>query len=179
MHFMLEQIRRIAEKVKAQGARLLPPLAETDALAFEQKHQITLPKGYRNFLLQIGNGGEGPPYYGVEPLGKTPRDMNPSETETWTCLRDIQKPFPFTRDWTWEGGEETDEGGEEHISHGSIRIGNDGCGAYWHLIVTGPERGNVWMICGEGIGAACPKRDFLQWYEDWLDGKDSFYGYPQ
>ena len=41
---------------------------------------------------------------------------------------------------------------------------------YWFVIVTGPERGNVWMICGEGIQPTAPKRDFLQWYEEWLDG---------
>jgi len=47
----------------------------------------------------------------------------------------------------------------------------------WHLIVTGPDRGVPWMLAGEGIQPLCPKRTFLQWYEDWLDGKDSFYGY--
>jgi hypothetical protein len=41
---------------------------------------------------------------------------------------------------------------------------------YWCVIVTGPERGNVWMISDEGIQPTAPKRDFLQWYEDWLDG---------
>jgi hypothetical protein len=35
------------------------------------------------------------------------------------------------------------------------------------------------MIAGEGIQPACPKRDFLTWYEDWLDGKDSFYAVGQ
>ena len=47
----------------------------------------------------------------------------------------------------------------------------------WHLIVNGPERGIPWMLCGEGIQPVCPKRTFVQWYEDWLDGRDSFYGY--
>jgi hypothetical protein len=41
-----------------------------------------------------------------------------------------------------------------------------------------PFRLNVWMISGEGVQPACPKRDFLTWYEDWLDGKDSFYAFP-
>jgi hypothetical protein len=40
----------------------------------------------------------------------------------------------------------------------------------WHLIVTGAERGNVWMLCGEGVVPQDPNRDFLTWYEDWLDG---------
>ncbi|CAM5271445.1 hypothetical protein STANM309S_06406 [Streptomyces tanashiensis] len=29
-------------------------------------------------------------------------------------------------------------------------MGTDGCGMYWHLIVTGPQRGHVWQIAGEG-----------------------------
>jgi hypothetical protein len=72
------------------------------------------------------------------------------------------------------GGEKSDEGDEEQIAWGGICLGTDGCGMYWHLIVTGPERGMPWMLAGEGIQPLCPKRPFLQWYEDRLDGKDSF-----
>lgn len=42
----------------------------------------------------------------------------------------------------------------------------------WHLIVTGPERGHVWWVCGKGIAPTDPKMDFLRWYEDWLDGAE-------
>lgn len=42
----------------------------------------------------------------------------------------------------------------------------------WHLIVTGPERGHMWWVCGEGIAPTDPKMDFLRWYEDWLDGAE-------
>jgi len=38
----------------------------------------------------------------------------------------------------------------------------------WHI--TGPERGNIWWICGEDIQPTAPNWDFLQWFEDWLDG---------
>jgi hypothetical protein len=50
---------------------------------------------------------------------------------------------------------------------------------YWHLIVAGPERGNVWTLSSEGIQPTAPKRDFLTWYEDWLDGKGSWYALGQ
>jgi hypothetical protein len=40
----------------------------------------------------------------------------------------------------------------------------------WHLIITGPERGNIWLITGEGMQHTNPRRDFLKWYSDWLDG---------
>jgi hypothetical protein len=91
----------------------------------------------------------------------------------------VREEFPFTAQWIWENDELTDEGSRDQVGHGSICLGTDGCAIYWHLIVTGPERGNVWMICGEGIQPTCPKRDFLTWFEDWLDGKDSFYGFSK
>jgi hypothetical protein len=31
-------------------------------------------------------------------------------------------------------------------AYGSLLLGTDGCGMYWHLIVTGPQRGHVWLI---------------------------------
>jgi hypothetical protein len=46
----------------------------------------------------------------------------------------------------------------------------------WILIVTGPERGNIWFKCGEGIQPTSPKRDFLRWFEDWLDGVRDWWG---
>jgi hypothetical protein len=175
---MESQLDRIASKAKSQGRILNPPLGEDAIKEFEQAHGIQLPDGYRQFLSRIVNGGAGPPCYGIGPLGQPARDMRGEQEKEWTDLPHVKKPFPFTRYWIWEEGQETDEGTIEQIDFGSIYVGNDGCGAYWHLIITGPERGNVWMICGEGIQPACPKRDFLTWYEDWLDGKDSFYAFP-
>ncbi len=28
-------------------------------------------------------------------------------------------------------------------------LGTDGCGMYWHLVVTGPHRGHIWNISGK------------------------------
>lgn len=170
------QLDRILKKL--QGRILNAPISERAVQDFEASHGIQLPDGYREFLLRLGNGGDGPPCYGLGPLGLPANDMPPEQARWWVELRDVRKPFPFTRYWIWDLGQETDEGVREQTHHGSVYIGNDGCGAYWHLIITGPERGNVWMISGEGIQPACPKRDFLTWYEDWLDGKDSFYAFP-
>jgi hypothetical protein len=101
-----------------------------------------------------------------------------AQAPEWSTLPHVTKPFPFTRYWYWDRGDTTDEGTAEQVNHGSICLGSDGCGMYWHLIVTGPDRGIPWMLCGEAIQPVCPKRTFLQWYEDWLDGRDSFYGLP-
>lgn len=47
--------------------RLKATITESDVQAFEARHSIQLPPGYRQFILQIGNGGAGP-YYGLESL---------------------------------------------------------------------------------------------------------------
>ena len=176
---MSEIIARIRRKISARGLSLNPVASEAEVRAFETRHAITLPAEYRLFITTLGNGGRGPADYGLLSLGAVARDLSPEERRHWTELPDIGKPFPFTRHWVWEEGALSSEGTAEQVSHGSIMLGTDGCAMYWHLIVTGPDRGIPWQLCGEGIQPVCPKRSFTQWYEDWLDGKDSFYGFPK
>lgn len=172
---MDERIERIRRKIAANGKDLNGCLDPEQVEAFEERHGIRLPEEYREFLLKVGNGGEGPPYYGVPRLGEAARDMGKAEVAFWTNLPRIQEPFPFTKSWVWENGEEPDEGTGEQVGCGSIYVGNDGCGQYWHLIVTGPGRGMLWQFSGEGIQPTDPPRDFLRWYEDWLDGVEDWW----
>jgi hypothetical protein len=102
--------------------------------------------------------------------------MRDNEIRVWTELPYVAQPFPFTKAWVWENDEISAEGSFEQVNHGCIYIGNDGCGMYWLLIVTGAERGNMWMICGEGMQPTSPKRDFLTWFEEWLDGTREWWG---
>jgi hypothetical protein len=176
---MEEQLSRIRTKIRARGIEVNAPASEAQVRAYEERHGVLLPSEYRSFLIRIGNGGAGPPAYGLAALGTVASDMLPEERATWLKLPDILKPFPFTTHWVWDVGDVSREGTSEQLNHGSLYIGNDGCGMYWHLIVTGPDRGIPWMLSGEGIQPVCPKRGFLQWYEDWLDGRDSFYGFPE
>ncbi|MHC5613600.1 MAG: SMI1/KNR4 family protein [Nostoc sp.] len=39
-----------------------PCLSNKDIQVFESRHNITLPSEYRDFLLEVGNGGTGPGY---------------------------------------------------------------------------------------------------------------------
>ena len=47
--------------------QLKPPASEERIAAFETHFDISLPEGYRNFLLWMGNGGAGP-FYGLYSL---------------------------------------------------------------------------------------------------------------
>ena len=135
-------------------------MARTNVEAFEKSHGITLPEGYRQFVIDIGSGGDyGPPECGLLQPGKMTNN-----------LANLSKPFPFTKEWCWEDEENPDEQLLEKVGHGRLILGDDGCGEYWTLIVTGPQRGQIWNLTGEGILPCAPPRDFLSWFEYWLDG---------
>ena len=69
------QLKRAGEKDSdfsrfgADGHKyqLRPPASEKAIAAFETRFGVSLPEGYRNFLLWMGNGGAGP-FYGLYPL---------------------------------------------------------------------------------------------------------------
>ncbi|MFF5874810.1 MULTISPECIES: SMI1/KNR4 family protein [Streptomyces] len=129
------------------------PAGEEAVKSFEAEHGIVLPEPYRTCVVEIGDGlRAGPPYYGLLPFARTPRDWGAGRPE-----RLLAEPFPLTRAWLWEQDDEeelSDEEFEERVGpvydHGSLLLGTDGCGMYWHLIVTGCERGHVWLIDENG-----------------------------
>jgi hypothetical protein len=176
---MEDQLNRIKRKAREQGKWLNPCLPEASIAEFEHKHRVRLPEEYREFLLQVGNGGPGPPFYGLAAMGDVADDLSPHEEGFWRDFPRIADPFPFSHSWCWERGDESHEGTKAQVGCGSIYLGNDGCGMYWHLIVTGPDRGRVWQLTGEGIAPTMPKRNFLEWYEDWLDGVDNWWAQPE
>ncbi len=168
---MNRQISRIIEKLGTRRSELNPPLSAVDVRKFEVDNQIELPDDYREFLLQVGNGGVGPPEYGLCTLGTEETQFKPHGWSARQDLTRIRDTFPFTKYWIWDDGGVSDEGTAAHVYNGSLKLGTEGCGMDWHLIITGPDRGVPWMISGEGIQPVCPKRSFIQWYEDWLDGR--------
>ncbi len=176
---MKDQLERIQQKVRENGKRLNPCLPEASIADFERKHGVRLPGEYRAFLLHVGNGGVGPPDYGLARLGEIASDLSPNEKKRWMDFPRIAEPFPFSKTWCWERGDKTNEGTREQVDCGSIYLGNDGCGMYWHLIVTGPDRGRVWQLTGEGITPTVPKRNFLEWYEDCLDAVQNWWNLPE
>jgi len=153
------RLQRIQSKLKAGGFSLNPSMTEAEIESYEQRHQIRLPEGYRLFLREAGNGGAGPSDDGLVPLEDAAK---------------LDEPFPTAQAWTEEmdllSGMEASEEWEDYFSRGYLRLGtsNDWIGD-WILIVCGAAKGQVWMFCHVGVVPCVPARDFLSWYEHWLD----------
>ncbi|MEZ0129297.1 SMI1/KNR4 family protein [Flavobacterium sp. LBUM151] len=158
-------------------------LSEIEIQEFEKLYQIYLPLDYRNFINNIGNGGVGPAY-GLYKL------------EDWNLEIEIKNDnflktkFPYLEKWNSEfkGNLEDEDYMEskefeywekeyfdgKHL-FGSIRICHYGCAVYYFLIVSGVEKGNIWVddrANDEGIYPLFSENknryNFTEWYNEWL-----------
>lgn len=177
-------LARIKYKLaRATGAKRIgpfnPTLSEDELTAFERAHRVSLPEGYRAFLREVGNGGPGPGD-GLPALAAAV-ELAPTN--------DFATPFPLSnREWQEATErarrEDTDYPSEmEYEQPGLLWIGDpwkDWERAY--LVLTGEDRGMVWgwgLIDGgwqpevragyEDVRWEENLRNFLRWYEDWLD----------
>jgi hypothetical protein len=149
--------------------------------AFEAQHGVVLPEPYRTFVAEITDGSySGPPEYGLVPLASLPDDWGKSRPE-----RILSKPFPLTEAWFWEEvpgpSADLDARLGEVFDNGSVVLGTEGCGMYWHLVVTGPHRGHIWLITGEGAGPfgsefgfTGAESGFVGWVNHWSTGEPWF-----
>ncbi|MFD6472967.1 SMI1/KNR4 family protein [Streptomyces anulatus] len=165
----------------------VPPAGPETVRSFETEHGIVLPEPYRTFVAEICDGlRAGPPHYGLLPFAKTPSDWGSGRPE-----RLLAEPFPLTEAWLWEADDdgtalseqEFDDRVESVFDHGSLVLGTDGCGMYWHLIVTGPQRGQVWLIDENGaipFGTRSAASlmpgvpGFAGWVTHWAQGRSWF-----
>ncbi|MFE6828526.1 SMI1/KNR4 family protein [Streptomyces sp. NPDC057690] len=150
--------------------------------AFETKHAVVLPEPYRTFVAEISDGSfQGPPAYGLVGLADVPSDWGDDGAR-----RNLAKPFPLTRQWLWDEEDVPYEGEDpeavvEQVHHGSVVLGTDGCGMNWHLVVTGPQRGRIWMVTDESAmpfdaesGRTTCAPGFAAWVAHWAAGKQWF-----
>ena len=188
----VEKLRAMDREFRLFGAdhhryRFNPPLAEIDLLGFEERNRISLPKDYRNFVLNVGNGGAGP-YYGIYPL--LPDNVHHGMSEDYGI--DVSVPFPHSKDWDegQQGAYDSDAGqspdddlvaeyfDNRHIA-GALCICDYGCGNFFLLVANGSEKGNMWVdgrLNYSGIfrgGFEDGEREraitFSRWYLNWLD----------
>jgi SMI1 / KNR4 family (SUKH-1) len=200
-NYVRNALCRIARaRIKVFGAEqhrftLQPPLPESDAAAFEQRHDIRLPVDYRHFITQIGNGGAGPDY-GLFPLGYT--DAIGTQLKPWSeddgFVGILSQPFPFDKPWNDKSEEPKfalEENEEEYekqmdafeakywsssLMNGAFPICHRGCALRLWLVVTGKESGNVWFDGRADYSGLSPvllkngsRAAFSSWYSEWLE----------
>ena len=199
----LEELKRLDKRLEIFGAsshkyEFNEPLSMEELNQFEAKYKVTLPKDYKAFLNEVGNGGAGP-YYGVYPLKE---DLGDVENK----FELLQFDFPHKEEWnlsdkiftkfdeiTGDDYEEEDGNFDEEIAdffsnifwsnyykdeltYGSIYISNYGCGLRFLFIISGEEKGKIWFDGRADRGGIYPEiddkenhLDFSDWYIDWLN----------
>lgn len=158
-----------------------PPVGSPEIKRFEEEYHVILPRCYKAFLLEIGNGGSSylnsaaGPYYGIFPLGE---EVDFIVENNRQILSQPAKIYPNMTDQEWERLIQQAEEEEwrsnqyylEVLYAGVLPIGSQGC-AYLHaMILNGEHTGRVVNLdMEEGKPLFTTDNNFLDWYERWLD----------
>jgi HEAT repeat protein/SMI1/KNR4 family protein SUKH-1 len=158
-----DQLARIAAKLRGT---LNPPAADADVAAFERKHGVSLPEPYRRFVTELGDGGAGPGY-GLRSLAKAYDSVRYLTYDGFLAV-----PSPLRNGLGEDWYDEYADDAERHDPlDGSLAVVHFGCDQYTVLLVTGSLRGRLATV--DTAGGVEPyvteDRDFLAWYERWLD----------
>ena len=187
-------VRYRFDAVPATDPEVFGPVLRPDEIArFEERQAVALPEDYRQFLMRIGNGDH-------RVFALEDRNRNDATKRLPGC---VGLPFPLNSslDIYWECAEgmpyrEWNEKREDpafmdqildrveqffrdpKYAYGTIQLAHYGCGIFFFLVVTGQERGNVWvddrmnhsgifpLMTGQNDSA---RLSFLDWYEQGLD----------
>jgi hypothetical protein len=152
------RLATIRTKIAARDLRMNSPASAAEVAEFEREAGIALPAGYRRFLLEVANGGSGPGH------------LRPLEVAAQDSPEQLDEEFPFVGTWEWEADRSMNPQSIGWSGGGLLSLVDCGCGEFWCLVLAGPARGEMWSTCGDGISPCEPPRDFLSWYEYWLDG---------
>lgn len=167
----VRRLRLHALKRRLAGPeRELGPVRGDAALkVLERMEGIRIPSEYRAFLRIVGDGGAFGPRHGLRRPGEwaaaQPGERDAGESDAARIAR-RQTPFPFSGASRWAG--KTPEKQERYrraARQGVLELGSEGCGIDWLLVLTGPQRGRVWLRTSEGV-LPCPGQlTFLPWLE--------------
>ncbi|PWV94438.1 hypothetical protein DFQ01_1303 [Paenibacillus cellulosilyticus] len=177
----LERLRALDKKQEIFGSNyhnylLNPKLSEQEVEEFEMKNGIVIPSEYRYFICEIGNGGSGP-CYGLLPLTNYHEHYDNYIWEDEDLKKSyLRYSFPYTDKWEPRSNNEHDNYDvlKQSLS-GTLALSHEGCGYYTLLIVSGEERGNIWldgMVSDQGMMPLIRNGNrlgFYEWYENWLD----------
>lgn len=153
-----------------------PPIPCLELESFELKYGVKLPQDYREFLLEIGNGGAGP-FHGLYPLGEGIDELS-AKSET-VSLPACVRPDMTDEEWRERSKKIVDDEGisdEDYDSESSVLysgilpIGSQGCTYLHALVLTGEYAGKVMNVDMDFHKPKfCYEQNFLDWYERWLD----------
>jgi len=183
-----DQLVYVSEKLcRLQGDVINPHVSMEEVEQFESANKIVLPSPYREFILQVGNGGFGPPKAGIPKLAEI------TEQQKYK----LELPFPFVPDdlpppqkmylghrrmfnhGTLPGDTKVPDAKEAEIVRrfneqawgGLMFMGADDDGDVHYLVVNGPGKGTMWLVADDCFGPQ--ELDFLDWYLQWLDRQGS------
>lgn len=135
--------------VQRHKYKLQPVISERKLDKMERKYDFTLPDDYRNFVLEIGNGGAGPSYglYSVEAsvTGQTDRTYQYRSDDV---RKTISKSF-IRPDERFKCREDF------YDDYGMLMLCQHGCANDDYLVINGSERGFVWCYL-EWVGHQTP-----------------------
>lgn len=145
------------------------PASEEMLLAWEEKHQVKLPREYRIFLHYVANGGPGLAY-GVLPLEKTiiEGDLRQESTITPEMGQKDVDELNARQQAIYDIDDDVDT---LLFFDGLLTVLMQGCGYDICLVVSGKYRGRLLHTdCNlTHPFSFISELDFLTWYERWLD----------
>lgn len=155
-------IKRIKSKIEYNGVYVNELISKEKIREFEKKNNIYLPEELKLFYSEIGNGCKMIDGYYLQKFEDLVFDI---------CK--VKEEFIFTEYWIWEDDDNEDL--IDEVDKGNIQLIDVGDGQSWNIIITGKERGQMWFFTDIGIQPCAPKRDFLSWFEYWLDGNNDYF----
>lgn len=181
----IEELKKLDPKFTVFGAEshqyiFNSVITEDEISLFESKYDIKIPKDYRSFLKNFGNGGCGP-NSGLFKLENGIYDIPLNKTQS--KIIHLKKEFRFKTFWNLEGFSEDnydvweDEYDKLKWADGMLRISHLGCGMYANIVLNGKEKGNIWIDSRTNEGGIYPanyynktiKNDFFSWYLHWIE----------
>jgi hypothetical protein len=135
--------------VRHHRYQLGPCLTEAEVIAVEQQYRIRLPEDYREFLLNIGNGGAGPD----SGMGSLSGSIETAKLKCPDLADDVlAKPFPLVKPYVFPLDGTSDEVEaflkdlwRPEYMQGTLPLADCGCGVDVLLIITGEARGTLWL----------------------------------
>ncbi|WP_175288712.1 SMI1/KNR4 family protein [Flagellimonas eckloniae] len=158
------------------------PILHENLQQFEEIYQIKFPMEYREFLLNVANGGIGPGN-GIFPLERALQYstnlhlpwLNPTKYNDlfkYYSSMDEGESFDKRMNLILNRIESPELDLYNRRENGILYIADGGCGTNIFLVVSGTKRGQIWIdlnVTEEGYSFIAD--DFLSWYEKWLDRK--------